>query len=160
MSKAAIWPGWIDSLSGGTGRGQPAYDPPDLLKLYPYGDMNRIRSGHRLEQECQHNIEPIWLLGGLRPGYHGIANFRRDNVKALKAVNFEFVKLCRELDLIGGKYVGIDGSFCNASASASADSVKTLTGLERDLARLDPEMRLRKSDPSRTPSPHGVPSAR
>jgi hypothetical protein len=77
----------------------------------------------------------IWLLGGLCPGYHSITNFRRDNAKALKALNREFVQLCRELDLIGGAPVGIDGSFFNASASA--DSVKTRTSLERDLARLD-----------------------
>ncbi|ESQ09216.1 MAG: hypothetical protein N838_22005 [Thiohalocapsa sp. PB-PSB1] len=65
---------------------QPAYDPRDLLKLSLYGDMNRIRSGHRLEQECQRNIELIWLLGGLRAGYHyhSMTNFRRDNAKALK----------------------------------------------------------------------------
>ncbi|HCS90725.1 MAG: hypothetical protein N838_24735 [Thiohalocapsa sp. PB-PSB1] len=64
--------------------------------------MNRIRSGRRLEQECQRNIELIWLLGGLRPGYHSITDFRRDNAKVLKALNRGFVRLCRELDLNRG----------------------------------------------------------
>jgi transposase len=55
-----------------------------MLKLYLYGYMNRIRSGRRLEQECQRNIELIWLLGGLCPGYHSITNSCRDNRKTVE----------------------------------------------------------------------------
>ena len=53
----------------------------------------------------------IWLLGGLRPGYKTIANFRKDNLKAIQAVNRDFVQLCKELDLFGRELVAIDGSF-------------------------------------------------
>ena len=31
--------------------GRPGYDPADLLKLYVYGYLNRIRSSRRLEAE-------------------------------------------------------------------------------------------------------------
>ena len=31
--------------------GRPGYDPADLLKLYPYGYLNRIRSRRHLEAE-------------------------------------------------------------------------------------------------------------
>jgi transposase len=64
----------------GNGPGQPPYDPADLLKLYLYGYINRVRSSRRLEQEGQRNLEVIWLLKGLTPGYRTIANFRKDNL--------------------------------------------------------------------------------
>ena len=80
--------------------GQPPYDPGDLLKLYLYGYINQVRSSRRLEREACRNLELIWLLRNLRPGYRTIANFRRENWAALKAVNRGFVLLVRELGLV------------------------------------------------------------
>jgi len=91
--------------------GQPAYPPQYLLKLYLYGYLHRVRSSRRLEAECQRNLEVIWLMGGLRPGYKTIADFRKNNLNALKQVNQDFVQVCKELDLFGKELVGIDGSF-------------------------------------------------
>jgi len=108
--------------SGG-GAGQPPYDPADLLKLYLYGYTNRIRSSRALEREAGRNLELIWLMKHLVPGYRTIANFRRDNWKALKAANREFVLLMRELDLLGGEVVAIDGAFFDGNASKA--SIKT-----------------------------------
>ena len=62
--------------------GRPAYHPADLLKLYIYGYLNRIRSSRQLEKESKRNIEVIWLLKSLRPDHNTISNFRRDNPKA------------------------------------------------------------------------------
>ena len=84
------------------GAGQPPYDPADLLKLYLYGYINQVRSSRRLEREACRNLELIWLLKNLKPGYRTIANFRKENWKALKAVNRSFVLLARELGLVGG----------------------------------------------------------
>jgi transposase len=42
--------------------GRPMYDPKDLLKLYLYGYMNRIRSSRRMETESKRNLELLWLL--------------------------------------------------------------------------------------------------
>lgn len=123
---------------GGLTPGQPAYAPAHLLKLYLYGYLHRIRSSRRLQAEAERNLEIIWLLEGLRPGYRTIAEFRRTNAKALKAANREFVLLCRELDLVGGERLGIDGSHFNANAGDA--SVKTLTQLEREHAALEREI--------------------
>src|SRR6476659_6853181 len=96
---------------GAEAMGQPPYDPADLLKLYLYGYINQVRSSRRLEREACRNLELIWLLKNLRPGYRTIANFRKENWKALKAANCRFVLLARELGLVGGAVVAIDGSF-------------------------------------------------
>jgi transposase len=120
--------------SGG-GAGQPAYDPADLLKLYVYGYLNRVRSSRRLECEACRNLELIWLLKGLTPGYRTIADFRKDNWAALKAANRDFVLLVRELGLVGGELVAIDGAFFDGDASKG--SIKTRKRLAAQLAALD-----------------------
>jgi transposase len=91
--------------------GQPAYPPQALLKLYLYGYVHAVRSSRKLAQECHRNLEVIWLVGGLRPGYKSIADFRKDNLEAVKAVNRDFVHLCKLMDLFGRELVSIDGSF-------------------------------------------------
>ena len=48
---------------------RPGYDPADLLKLYLYGYLNRVRSSRRLAAEAGRNLEVIWLLGGLSPTF-------------------------------------------------------------------------------------------
>jgi transposase len=118
--------------------GQPPYDPADLLKLYLYGYINQVRSSRRLEREAGRNLELIWLLKNLRPGYRTIANFRKENWKALKAANRGFVLLVRELGLVGGSVVAIDGSFFHGDASKA--SVFTRKRLAEQIARLDLEI--------------------
>ena len=81
--------------------GRPGYAPGDMLKLYIYGYLNRVRSSRRLEAECHRNIEVIWLLRSLKPDFKTIADFRSDNRAAFKKVFRDFVILCRRLDLFG-----------------------------------------------------------
>ena len=90
--------------------GRPGYDPADLLKLYIYGYVNRVRSSRRLEAETARNLEVIWLLRGLRPDFKTIADFRKDNRHALKPVFRQFVLLCRKLDLFGRELLAVDGT--------------------------------------------------
>src|SRR6516162_1304129 len=47
--------------------GRPPYHPADLLKLYLYGYLRKVRSSRRLEAEALRNLEVVWLLRGLRP---------------------------------------------------------------------------------------------
>ena len=119
----------------GVAVGQPPYDPADLLKLYLYGYLNQVRSSRRLEREACRNLELIWLLKGLTPGYRTIANFRKENWAALKAVNRSFVLLARELDLVSGVLVAIDGAFFHGDASKA--SIVTRKKLSEQIAALD-----------------------
>jgi hypothetical protein len=58
--------------------------------------MNRVQSSHRLEKEAGRNIELMWLTGRLAPDFKTIADFRRDNGKAIQKACREFVLLCRK----------------------------------------------------------------
>ena len=90
--------------------GRPSYHPAVLLKLYIYGYLNRIQSSRRLECEAQRNVELMWLTERLAPDFKTIADFRRDNGKAIRNVCRQFIVLCRELDLFAESIIAIDGS--------------------------------------------------
>lgn len=97
--------------------GRPAFRPQTFLKLYLYGYLNGLRSSRRLEKEAIRNVEVQWLLGGLQPNYHSIADFRKDNPKALKSTFKLFVLFLKEADLVGGELIAIDGTKVRASNS-------------------------------------------
>ncbi len=111
--------------------GRPGYDPADLLKLYIYGYLNRVRSSRRLELETRRNIEVIWLMRRLSPDFKTIADFRRDNRAAFRQVFRAFVVLCRDLDLYGRELVAVDGT--RIKAVNSRDRNFTKAKLERSL---------------------------
>jgi transposase len=90
--------------------GRPGYHPADLLRLYIYGYLNRVRSSRRLEAETRRNLEVMWLLRGLTPDFKTIADFRKDNRDAFKPVFRQFVLLCRKLELFGGELLAVDGT--------------------------------------------------
>ena len=90
--------------------GRPAYHPAVMLKIYIYGYLNRIQSSRRLERESQRNVELMWLTGRLMPDFKTIANFRKDNSKAIQGVCRQFVVLCQQLGLFSESLVAIDGS--------------------------------------------------
>src|SRR5664279_1391168 len=130
--------GFRHAERGAEAMGQPPYDPADLLKLYLYGYINQVRSSRRLEREACRNLELIWLLKDLKPGYRTIANFRTENWKALKAANRSFVLLARELGLVGGSLVAIDGALFHGDASKA--SIFTRRRLAEQIANLDREI--------------------
>jgi transposase len=97
--------------------GRPAYHPSDLLKLFIYGYMNKVRSTRDLEKECHRNIEAMWLLKCLKPDHNTISNFRRDNPKAIKKVFRATVQIAKHFDLIGGKLIAGDSTKLRAQNS-------------------------------------------
>src|SRR5271163_2423900 len=90
--------------------GRPSYHPSMLLKLYIYGYLNRVQSSRRLEREAGRNVEVMWLTGRLAPDHKTIADFRRDNGRAIRRVCARFVALCRAMGLFAEASVAIDGS--------------------------------------------------
>jgi len=115
--------------------GRPGYHPGMMLKLFIYGYMNRVQSSHRLEREAQRNVELMWLTGRLAPDFKTIADFRKDNGKAIQKVCREFVVLCRKLNLFKDAFVAIDGS--KFKALNNRDRNFTKGKLKRRLEQVD-----------------------
>ncbi len=126
--------------------GRPGYLPATMLKIYLYGYLNRIQSSRRLERESHRNVELIWLTGRLMPDFKTIADFRKDNGKAIRRVCTEFVGVCREFELFSATLVAIDGSKFKAVNSRDKNFTrnsikrrlkKTQANIDRYLAKLD-----------------------
>lgn len=115
--------------------GRPGYDPRDLLKLYLYGYLQQVRSSRRLEAECRRNLEVMWLLGRLTPDYKSIAEFRRVHRDAVTAAGAELVRIARQVGLVKGEWVAIDGSKFRAVSSAQA--VREREAVKRYLDQLE-----------------------
>ena len=118
--------------------GRPAYHPSDLLKLFIYGYLNRIRSSRHLEKECKRNIELMWLMRGLTPDHNTIANFRKDNPKAIRKVFHATVSLAKNFDLIGGKLLAGDGTKLRAQNSKKNNFNEKK--IERHIAYIDDKL--------------------
>jgi transposase len=123
----------FQTLPADTGR--PGYHPSMMLKLFIYGYMNRVASGHRLEIEAQRNVELMWLTQRLAPDFKTICDFRRDNGKAIQKVCRQFVLLCRKLSLFKDAFVAIDGS--KFKALNNRDRNFTQAKLKRRLEQVD-----------------------
>lgn len=131
----------LDLVAMGFGRavpaveGRPGYNPRAMLKLYVYGYMNRCRSSRKLEEETHRNIEVMWLMRLQKPDHKTIAEFRRQNPKALKKTTADFVRLCREMRLLDAKLVAIDGS-----------KFRAVNGRDRNYTKAKIESQLRRCE--------------
>ena len=122
--------------------GRPAYHPAVLLKIYLYGYLNQVQSSRRLEREAQRNIELMWLVGCLAPDFKTIADFRKDNGEAIRAVCGQFIELCRRLKLFSLAVIAIDGSKFKTDKNYTVTKVKKRmeqvdASIARYLAALD-----------------------
>jgi len=115
--------------------GRPPYHPATLLKIYIYGYLNRVQSSRRLEREAQRNVELMWLTGRLAPDFKTIADFRKDNGKAIQKVCRGFVLICRKLELFTDAFVAIDGS--KFKAVNNWDRNFTKAKMKRRLQQID-----------------------
>src|SRR5258708_37725647 len=97
--------------------GRPPYAPGDLLKLYIYGYLHRIRASRRLEAETRRNVQVMWLLNRLTPAFKTIADFRKDHAQAIVGVCRAFIRFCGEQALFGAELLAIDGTKIAAVAS-------------------------------------------
>ena len=131
--------------------GRPGYDPRDMLKLYMYGYSNHIRSSRRLQKEAARNVEVMWLLKKIVPDFRCIADFRKENAKAIKEVFRAFVGLCNEAGLLSHESVVIDGSKFRAvnadnKSYISANVSKVLKDIDEKIDQYMNEMDVRDKE--------------
>ena len=115
--------------------GRPAYHPSDLLKLFIYGYMNKVRTSRDLEKECHRNIEVMWLIKCLKPDHNTISNFRQDNETAIRKVFRATVQIAKHFELIGGKLIAGDSTKLRAQNSKKNNFNQSK--IDRHLAYID-----------------------
>jgi transposase len=119
--------------------GRPGYDPRQLLGLYIWGHLNRMRTSRKLERECERNLEAIWLMRNLRPDFKTIADFRKDNGESIKQVVVRFRLWCLAEGLYGKEVVAIDGSKFKAQNNSERNYTqkKLAAVIKREQARVE-----------------------
>jgi transposase len=125
----------IEFIKGKKRVGRSAYSFEVLMKLYIYGFINKISSSRDLELETHRNIEVMFLLKDLKPDHKTIANYRKNNKKALKEVLVQSAQLCMELNLIDGNILFLDGS--KIRGNSSINKTRTKEGLEKQLKQIE-----------------------
>lgn len=137
--------------------GRPPYHPGDLLKLFVYGYLNRVRATRRLEAEAGRNLEVMWLTGELKPTFKTLAEFRRENSVAIGRTCRAFTEFCAHQGLFAGQLVAIDGTKLHAVASKKA--VWTPERLSKAQARLDEHIAQYLAQLEQSEQDHADPSA-
>jgi transposase len=115
--------------------GRPAYHPADLLKLFIYGYLNKVRSTRDLEKEARRNVEVMWLLRSLKPDHNTIFRFKDQNKHAIKKVFRATVQIAKNFDLIGGKLIAGDSTKLRAQNSKKNNFNQSK--IERQVAYID-----------------------
>jgi len=123
---------------GKSTEGRPGYNPADLLKLYIYGYMNKVRSSRELEKESKRNIEVMWLLHNLKPDHNTISNFRRDNPEAIRKVFRKTVEIAMNYNLIGGTLLA--GDSVKLRAQNSKKNNYNADKIERHVAYIEQKL--------------------
>ena len=103
------WSDWGFGTPWPQGRGGRRYHHGDLLKLYLYGYLNKIRSSRKLMRECGRNVELWFLLNRLQPDFRAIADFRKEHRKLLGKIFVILARACREMKLMDGGTLCLDG---------------------------------------------------
>lgn len=97
-----------------------------------------MRSSRILEKESSRNIELMWLLKGLVPDHNTIANFRKDNLKAIARVFRVTVKRAAHFELIGGALDAGDSTKLRAQNSKKNNF--NPNKIERHIAYIDTKL--------------------
>lgn len=98
-------------------KGRPPYHPALMIGLFLYGAMRRTYSSRRLAELCQRDIACIYLVGGAKPDYHTIGEFRQRFTNELPGLFLQVLLLCREAGLVRLGHVSLDGTKVRANAS-------------------------------------------
>jgi transposase len=150
--------GFVRGEAAETGR--PGYDPRQLLELYIWGHLNKVRSSRKLERECERNLEAMWLLENLRPDFKTIADFRKDNGEPIKQTVVKFRLWCLSEGLYGREMVAVDGSKFKAVNNSERNFTRKKLArlIKRERLRIDEYLKaLEAADEQEAQEPAAVP---
>jgi transposase len=140
--------------------GRPGYDPRQLLALFIWGHLNKVRSSRKLERECERNLEAMWLLENLRPDFKTIADFRKDNGEPIKQTVVKFRLWCLSEGLYGREMMAVDGSKFKAVNNSERNFTrkKLAKVIARERSRIDEYLKaVEAADEQEAQEPPAVP---
>jgi transposase len=115
----------IKSREGEPGRPPP--DPAVLLALWLYATIEGVGSARQLERLAQRDLAYRWIAGGVPLNYHGLSDFRVEQVEILDRLLTESVTALVAEGVVTLAEITLDGT--KVRANASRESFKTATKL-------------------------------
>jgi transposase len=137
----------IKSREGEPGRPPP--DPAVLLALWLFATIDGVGSARHLDRLTQSDIAYRWIAGGVPLNYHGLSDFRGENVQVLDRLLTESVTVLIGEGLVSLAEIVVDGT--KVRASASRESFKTDTKLEQVEAAVEERLADLKAEIERDP---------
>lgn len=128
----------LETKKGDNSVGRPQFSPKAMIKLFIYGYLNRVTSSRRLENECMRNIEVKWLINNIKPKYHAIADFRKNNGQLIKEITIIFRMMLKDWGLIAGSRAAIDGT--KIKGNTRSHGLYSPSKLEEEISNLDIEI--------------------
>jgi transposase len=98
-------------------RGRPPFHPQAMVGLLLYGACRGIYASRRLQWACRHDLSFLYLMGGARPDFHTICEFRQRFEAELKGLFGQVLERCRRAGLVRLGHVALDGTKIRANAS-------------------------------------------
>jgi transposase len=108
----------IRSREGEAGR--PGADPAVLLSLWLYATVEGVGSARELERLAQSDAAYRWLAGGVPLNYHGLADFRVEQVEVLDRLLTQSVTALIAEGLVRLAEIAVDGTKIRANASRNS----------------------------------------
>lgn len=142
--RSCDWSEWEGEYHGG--KGQPPIHPRVIASVLLYGLTRGVRSSHKLEYMCLHNIDFMWLVEGRSIDHSTFCGFRVQFKKPLKGLFRQVCKIAMTMGLIRLGEVTLDAT----RVKANNGRYRTLTAekLEERLKALDEQLEqmLRESE--------------
>lgn len=124
---------------GYSNRGEEAYHPAMLLKLWFYGYATGVFTSRKIRTALDENIPFRWLCGGDRPDFRTISDFRKNNIDRFADLFKQIVQIAMDLGYISLGHVSIDGS--KLKANASKHKAMSRERIKQEIVRLEAEIR-------------------
>ena len=117
-------------------RGQPAYHPVMMTKLFVYAYCVGVPSSRKIEARTYEDVAFRVLAAGAHPDHDTIAEFRKRHLKALSKMFVQVLLLCAQAGLVKLGHVALDGTKVKANASKhKAMSYDRMCKKEKELER-------------------------
>jgi len=120
-------------------RGEEAYHPAMLLKLWFYGYATGVFTSRKIRAALDENIPFRWLCGGPQPDFRTISDFRKNHLEQFPSLFQQVLEIAIKLGYVSLGHVSIDGS--KVKANASKHKAMSRARMKQELQRLESEIR-------------------
>ena len=120
------------------GRGQPPFSVEMMVTLLVYSYSVGVFSSRKIAGACERNLAFLAIVGGERPDFRTISDFRQHHAAAMRPLFIEVLWIAGELGMVKLGNLSTDGT--KIEANASRHKAMSYGYMGKELARLEKEI--------------------